>query len=109
MISMMAVLDAMVIAMQQNLENYSRDEAVRIAEQEMNTLRNTDFATLPTTIVSPRAVTRLYKQRTRTFTITTDPPHLLSANSYSIHLEVSWTINGRPKTHSITSIISRGA
>ncbi len=103
-IAMLAVLQAMAMAMQHNLELYCRDEAVRIAEQTMNELRNSPF----TAIAGGESnVTRTYKQHIRTFrvvkTITA-----LSANSYSVQLEVYWGINAKGHSHYVTSIISRG-
>lgn len=104
MISMMGILEAMVVAMQQDLENYSRDEAVRIAEQKMNEARNEDFATLAS---QTSTEDRTYKQRTRRFTVNRTIT-ALSTNSCSVQLRVGWTIKGKSHAHSITSIISRG-
>jgi Tfp pilus assembly protein PilV len=104
MLSMMGILNAMVIAMQQNLEIYSRDEAVRIAEQEMNKARNQDFETLANeTFTEDRA----YKQHTRHFTVNRTVT-FLSTNSCAVQLRVGWTINRKDHAHSITSIVSRG-
>lgn len=104
MIAMLGILEAMALAMQQNLETYSRDEAVRIAEEGMNQLRNTSFATLANGNYN---VTRNYKQHTRTFSVvrTVTP---FSDNSASVQLQVTWTINKKAHTHSITSVISQG-
>lgn len=104
MVSMLGILEAMVMAMQQNLETYSRDESVRIAEQAMNELRSTSFTSLTDADYN---VTRTYKQWTRTFAVNRSVTGL-SQNSRSVQLRVSWTINGKVHTHSITSIISRG-
>lgn len=104
MIAMLGILEAMVMAMQQNLETYSRDESVRIAEEAMNQLRNTSFDTLASDNYN---VTRNHKQYTRTFNVVrTITP--LSTNSASVQLQVTWTINRKVHTHSITSIISQG-
>jgi type IV pilus assembly protein PilV len=104
MVAMMGILGAMVMAMQQNLETYSRDESVRIAEQAMNELRNTSFETLAN---GNYDVTRTYKQYTKTFNVvrTVTP---FSDNSASVQLQVSWTVNKKVHTHSVTSIISQG-
>lgn len=104
LISMVGILEAMVIAMQQNLENYSRDEAVRIAEQAMNESRNSSFAGLSN---GTYAVSRKYKQFTRTFNVNRTVTNL-SPDSRAVELQVSWTIKGKTHNHSLTSIISRG-
>lgn len=104
MVSMVAILDAMVLAVQQNLETYSRDEAIRIAEQAMNEARNITYGTLASANYN---VTRPYKQFTRTFTVGRTVTQL-SANSLSIQVQVGWTINGKGHSHCITSLMSRG-
>ena len=45
-ISMLAVLHALGLSVEHNMTNIVMDEAVRIAEQRMNELRNTPFAGL---------------------------------------------------------------
>lgn len=104
MVSMVAILDAMVLAMQQNLETYSRDEAIRIAEQAMSEARNTAFAALANTNYN---VARSYKQFSRIFTVNRTVTQL-STNSLSIQLQVGWTVNGKGHSHCVTSIMSRG-
>ena len=104
-VSMIGILDAMVLTMQQNLENFSRDEAVRIAEQQMNTLRNTSFDLLAD---GNQNLTRTYKQINRSFAVTwTITP--FSTISNSVQVQVNWTVNRKTHSHLITSIISRGA
>jgi type IV pilus assembly protein PilV len=105
MISMLGILNAMTIAMQQNLENYCRDESVRIAEQKMNELRNTSFETL--TNGTWNVPGRTYRQFARSFTATWTVNNL-SANSRSIQVQVAWTVNKKAHTHSVASIVSRG-
>lgn len=103
-IGMLGILETMVLSMQQNLNNYSRDESVRIAEQTMNELRNASFATL---VSGSSTVTRQYKQVTRTFNVTWTAT-TLSTNSFALQIVVNWTIRGKVYSHSTTSIISRG-
>ncbi len=103
-VTMLGILEAMAMAMQQNLEIYCRDESVRIAEQDMNEVRNTSFAGIGNLQYN---VSRTYKQYQRTFRVARTVV-ALSGNSYSVQLQVSWTINGKDHTHNVTSIVSRG-
>ncbi len=103
-IAMLGVLDAMAIAMQHNLEIFCRDESVRIAEQDMNEVRNASFAGVGNLNYN---VNRTYKQARRTFNVARTVA-VLSDNSYSVQVQVSWTINGKGHTHNVTSIVSRG-
>lgn len=103
-IAMLAVLDAMAVAMQHNLQNYCRDEAVRIGEQEMNMVRNLDFGALAN---DDHEVKRTYKKFERTFRVIRTVSEL-SGNSRTVQLQVYWIINGLGHSHFATSIISRG-
>ncbi|HOE16329.1 MAG TPA: prepilin-type N-terminal cleavage/methylation domain-containing protein [Syntrophorhabdaceae bacterium] len=101
-ISMLAILEAVVITMEHNLNNVSRDESVRIAEAKMNELRNTTFASL---VSGAGTVTRNFRNLTRTFTVQWTVNNL-SANSIAIVVMVTWTHKGVQHTHSVTSMVS---
>jgi len=101
-IGMLAVLSALVTTMEQNLNNLSMDEAVRIAEETMNGLRNSSFVTLMT---GNSAVTRNFRNFTRTFNVVWTVTNL-SASSRTIQVVVSWTHKGILHEHSVTSIMS---
>jgi leucyl aminopeptidase (aminopeptidase T) len=101
---MLGTLQAITFSMQHNLNNYSRDESVRIAEERMNELRDTSFTALAT---GNSVVTRKYKNVTRTFNVNWTVTSL-STNSVAVQVAVSWSILGKVYSHSITSIISRG-
>lgn len=101
-ISMLAILEAVVITMEHNLNNVSRDESVRIAEAKMNELRNTAFSTLAS---GSSNVTRNFRNFTRTFNVQWTINNL-SANSIAIVVMVTWTHRGIQHTHSVTSMVS---
>jgi len=103
-VSMLGTLQAITFSMQHNLNNYSRDESVRIAEERMNELRDTSFTALAS---GSSVVTRKYKNVTRTFNVNWTVTSL-STNSFAIQVVVNWTILGKVYSHSVTSIISRG-
>jgi type IV pilus assembly protein PilV len=101
-IGMLGVLSALVMTMEQNLDNLSMDEAVRIAEETMNGLRNSSFATLTN---GNSAVTRNFRNFSRTFNVVWTVTNL-SAYSRTIEVVVSWTHKGILHQHSVTSIRS---
>jgi prepilin-type N-terminal cleavage/methylation domain-containing protein len=101
-IGMLAVLSALVWTMEQNLNNLSMDEAVRIAEETMNGLRNSSFVTLTT---GNSTVARNFRNFTRTFNVVWTVTNL-SASSRTIQVVVSWTHKGITHQHSVTSIMS---
>jgi len=101
-IGMLAVLSALVTTMEQNLNNLSMDEAVRIAEQQMNQLRNTSFTGLTN---GNLPITRNFRNFTRTFNVVWTVTNL-SASSRTLQVVVSWTHKGILHQHSVTSIMS---
>ena len=101
-IGMLAVLSALVWTMEQNLNNLSMDEAVRIAEQQMNQLRNTSFTGLTN---GNLPIARNFRNFTRTFNVVWTVTNL-SASSKTIQVVVSWTHKGILHQHSVTSIMS---
>ncbi|MCX5811031.1 MAG: prepilin-type N-terminal cleavage/methylation domain-containing protein [Proteobacteria bacterium] len=103
-ISMLGVLQTITFSMQQNLNNFSRDESVRIAEQRMNELRNSGFTSLAN---GNSIVTRSFKNFTKNFSVSWTVT-ALTTNSVAIQVVVSWTIISKTYSHSITSIVSRG-
>ncbi|MCX5804652.1 MAG: prepilin-type N-terminal cleavage/methylation domain-containing protein [Proteobacteria bacterium] len=103
-ISMMGILETVVFSIQQNLNNFSRNESVKIAEQRMNELRNSSFTSLSS---GSSTVTRNYKNFAKNFSVTWTVTSL-TTNSVAIQVVVGWIINGKAYSHSITSIVSRG-
>lgn len=101
-ISMLGVLNTMVVAIDHNLSNILRDEAVSIAQQQMNELRNQAFESLSSGSTS---VTRNFRKLTKTYTVQWTASSL-STNSIAIEVVVSWTFSGLNHQHSITSVIS---
>jgi type IV pilus assembly protein PilV len=101
-ISMLGVLNTMVVAIDHNLSNILRDEAVSIAQQQMSELRNQAFDSLSNGSTS---VTRNFRKLTKTFTVQWTASSL-STNSIAMQVVVSWTFKGLGHQHSITSVIS---
>ncbi|MDD5008670.1 MAG: prepilin-type N-terminal cleavage/methylation domain-containing protein [Syntrophorhabdaceae bacterium] len=102
-ISMLAILEAVVIAIEHNMNNVSRDESVRIAETKMNELRNSDFTTLAN---GNSSVSRNIRNLTRTFNVQWIVSNL-SSNSIAVQVIVNWSHKGIQHSHSISSVISR--
>ena len=102
-ISMLAILEAVVIAIEHNMNNISRDESVRIAETKMNEIRNSDFTTLAN---GTSSVSRNIRNLTRTFNVQWTVSNL-SSNSIAVQVVVSWSHKGIQHSHSISSVVSR--
>jgi len=108
-ISMLAILHALGLSVEHNLKNIVMDEAVRIAEQRMNELRNTPFASLTNSTSSTR-ITITRQIRNRSFTYTVDwIVENLSVDSRTIQVIVQWLDwRNNSHRHTATSIVSAG-
>ncbi|MCX5798954.1 MAG: prepilin-type N-terminal cleavage/methylation domain-containing protein [Proteobacteria bacterium] len=102
-ISMLAVLNTLVIVTEHNLNNISRDEAIRIAEQKMNELRNTNFSSLAD---GSSSVTRNIRNLAKTYNIEWTINNF-SSNSKVLQVSVKWTYKGIEHQHSITSMVNQ--
>jgi prepilin-type N-terminal cleavage/methylation domain-containing protein len=107
----LAMMQTALVGIDSNMINVLRDEAVRIAEENMISARNTPFdilATIPDDPVSRDVRNRKDFPYTVTRTVT---DHGL--NNKEINIVVTWdwkdkTIaNGNAYTHSITTIVRR--
>jgi prepilin-type N-terminal cleavage/methylation domain-containing protein len=105
----LAMMQTALVGIDSNMINVLRDEAVRIAEENMISARNTPFDILLTD--TPVTVSRDFKNKkdfpyrvTRTVT-----DHGLNNKEINIVVRWDWkdqTIaNGNPYTHSITTIL----
>lgn len=101
-VSMLAVLNTLTVALDHNLNSAMRDEATMIAEERLNSLRNSSFASLAT---SSDTVQRNFRNLTKTFTVAVTVQNL-SATSRGVQVVVTWTHKGVSHQHSVSSIIT---
>ncbi len=106
-ISMLALLWALSMAVRHNLNNLMLDEAVRVADQQMNALRNTAFTGLTSsTSTTQVTATRRFRNTSVDFLVTWNVQNLSASNSRAIQVVVRWSWNGRNHQHSTASIVS---
>jgi type II secretory pathway pseudopilin PulG len=76
-----------LLVLDQNIKNTQRDEAVSVAEMEMQQVRNTPFASIvDNTHIVPRLIRGNSKDYTVQRTVT-----LLDAGNREVAINVSWT------------------
>jgi prepilin-type N-terminal cleavage/methylation domain-containing protein len=115
-----ALMKSSLLVIQKNSQNEIRDEAVRLAEQTMNSIRsgpggfdnaaagNLDL--VPGNAVSLPAVTRTIRGGSITYSMTKDVVNLETTtvvNTKQVTVTVSWPFRGQTFTHSIMSIVRR--
>ena len=98
-----ALMQATIMVMNNNVKNELRDEAVSVAEQIMNEVRNTQFADLAT---SPTTTTRT--RNIRAFTVTYTAllsPTVVNTNAMQETLTIEWIYRGRTYQHSVSTVL----
>lgn len=108
-IGLMAMLDGLTNYMRINMENEMRNEAMRIAEETLETLRNSQYSQVSAgTVVISNTQTRMFRNVTTSYTITWTPT-TISANSVAVQVAVTWTHMNIPHRHDAASVISTDA
>ena len=99
-ISMLAVLHALLTTIQQNLNNLMMDEAVRIAEEYTNSVRNTSYASVTS---GGTAVSRKFRDFTETFNVTWTVTNI-SVDTKVVRILVTWTVRGVKHEHTAATV-----
>jgi type IV pilus assembly protein PilV len=105
MIVSMALMQTSLVGYQTNIQNALREEATRVADEEMSKQRDTAYAalvTLPTTTVS-----RNFRGFTEVYSITPTVAEFAAVNSKQINVFVEWEYRGKRYNHSITTIVGK--
>ena len=105
-IGLMALLDGVTNFIRINMENQMRNEAMRIGEAALETLRNSDFSQVQAgtvTITSPE--TRRVRNLDISYTITWTPT-AISSSSVAVQVAVTWVFKNITHRHDAASVIS---
>jgi len=109
----LALLQTALVSIESNMTNVLRDEAVNIAEEQMNIARNTPFNNLAgTTDVSPpaRSIRNIVAF---TYTVTRTVTELKANNIKQVDITVTWDwkdktlANGTEYKHTISTVLRR--
>ena len=100
----LALMQTALVSIDSNMMNILRDEAVGIAEEEMNEARGVSFSLLGDTAGTVqkkiRNIAVFNYAVTRTVTS-------IGAESRQVVITITWNWKGNPYTHSIASIVRR--
>ena len=104
MVVAIALVQSSLLAMNTNVMNEMRNEAVSVAEQQINLVRNTPFASL-STIPTPTTVSRNIRAiMTVPFTASL-AQSAINVNSIQVTVTVSWTYRNRPFSTSMSTVV----
>ena len=108
LISLLALLHSVNIAMEYNLKNQLRGEAVRVGEEAMSNMRNRTFDTVSaTTMVIPSRLRNISRSYTVKRSIVAIPNPTSTVVSRQYQVDVKWVFKNVSTTHSIVSVRSR--
>ena len=106
MIASMAIMQTALLAYQNNAKNLIRDEAVRIADEQVNDKLNLPFDSVlsgTTTTTMTRDVRNFQAAYTATTTVTT----IGSSDTKQVDVLIAWTFRGAPLNHRVTTIMGK--
>lgn len=106
MIGMLALLNSIAVALNSNMGNVLRDEAVRIAEQHMNEIKSRPFDALTAANPENLTVTKEFRGVSKAYAVSS-AVNELSTDAKGLMVTVSWTYKNNPGQHSISSVIVR--
>ncbi len=99
-----ALLQSSIVVMNNNIKNELRDEAVNVAEQRMNEIRNIPFADLATGPTSTTITRNIRGMINFPFTATLTP-NVIDTNSKQETILITWTYRGLPYNHSVSTVL----
>ena len=99
-----ALMKTTLLAMNVNVINEMRDEAVNVAEQQMNDLRSTPFVSLVPGVVTEPTITRSIRGITCPYS-----PQVTVAKindqSKEVSLTISWSYRSQQYQHTIATVL----
>lgn len=101
---LLGALQGLIVSYRTSSTNTLRNEAVNIAEETANTLRNTPYTNLVngTTV---NVVTRQIANASAPFTVTQVVADSVASVAKSIQITISWNHQGQAITHTATIIV----
>lgn len=117
LIGLLGLLHAVTVAVENNLTNILRDEAVKIAEERMNGVlfdkddnKHHGLKNVPFDSLASGEATFVVRRNFRNFSADYSVQATvaaLSAESRSLRVRVTWNYKGKDYQHSITSVVVR--
>jgi type IV pilus assembly protein PilV len=99
MVGLLALLQSINIAINQNMTSFKRDEGVRIAEQKLNESRKTPFASMAFASYTVNRNMRSFVQKYAVFQTVSS-----FSSTKKIRVRVTWTHKGTQYQHQVSSM-----
>jgi type IV pilus assembly protein PilV len=104
MVGLLGLLASINLAMDVNLRDYMRDEAVRVGEKAMNTTKNSGYASIATGTTT-QTISEHVRGIAKNYSVTTTVTQL--PNSRQISIVVAWTYKGQTYFHGVDSVVAQ--
>lgn len=107
MIASMAIMQTAIVAYQNNAKNLIRDEAVRVADEQVNEKLNLPFDSpllSGTTTTTARRDVRNYQVA---YTATTTVTAIGGSDTKQVDVLVAWTFRNETLNHRVTTIMGK--
>lgn len=105
MIGLLGLLQTINVAIDQDLGNVFRNEAVTVVDEMMMKKRAKTFDSVSTVVNKTYSEERVVRGIPKTFTMT-ETVESVTANSKQISINASWTKKNSTYNHSATSVVS---
>ncbi len=105
----LGLTETILVAVNANVQNGFRDEAVRLAESEINTVRNIPYDNLvvPSALLPASSTqSRTYRQMTKSYTITRSVADA-GSDMRQVTVMVSWTHGTKTDNTTFTTIVRK--
>lgn len=106
MISSLAIMQTALVAYQNNARNIIRDEAVKVADEQVNEKLNLPFDSLLSGVTVSN-VSRAVRNYQVAYTATTTVAAIGSSDTKQIDVLVAWTFRNAPQNHRVTTITGK--
>lgn len=104
LIASLALMKTAMLGISMNVQNTLRDEAVNVAEAEMNVLRSQPFNNIASAATA--TVSRNFRGFTEDYGFTPTVASI-TADSKQVNISVTWNYRGQAYVHSITTILRK--
>jgi len=108
----LALMQTALVSIDSNMVNVLRDEAVNVAEEQMNVARNTPFDNLLAGVTDVSPPPRSLRNVAETYTVTRTVTDV-NAETKQVIINVTWDWkdrtagNGNPYTHTISAMLRK--
>lgn len=100
----LALMQTALLSIESNMTNALRDEAVNVAEEQMNEAKNTSFASLLVGASSETVLKDIRNKSDFPYSVDTRVSDINTDNK-KVEIDVTWNWKNTPYTHSISTIV----